>query len=115
VVISSGERTTGLEISLVPTHPEAEPSAMANVAVTLGERQAADEIEVVIVNVAAGSEAERAGVRQGDVLWSIDDEVVADMADARSLLGGSAGSDVILELERDGDVAFVRVRREAVR
>jgi hypothetical protein len=37
------------------------------------------------------------------------------MADARALLGGSAGSDVILELERDGDTAFVRVRREAVR
>lgn len=115
VVISSGERTTGLEIRLVSSHLEAEPSAMANVAVTLGERQAGDEIEVVIVNVAAGSEAERAGVRQGDVLWSIDDEVVADMADARGLLGGSAGSDVILELERDGDIAFVRVRREAVR
>jgi hypothetical protein len=115
VVISSGERTAGLEIRLVATHAEAEPNAVANVAVTLGERGAGDDLEVVIVNVAAGSEAERAGVRQGDVLWSVDDEVVADMADARSLLGGSAGSDVILELERDGDTRFVRVRREAVR
>jgi S1-C subfamily serine protease len=67
------------------------------------------------VNVAVGSEAERAGVREGDVLWSVDDEVVADMADARALLGGSDGSDVILELWRDGEPAFVRVRREAVR
>lgn len=115
VTINSGERTSGLEIRLAATHAEAEPSATANVAVTLGERQAGAELEVVIVNVAAGSEAERAGVRQGDVLWSVDDEVVADMADARALLGGSAGSDVILELERDGDTAFVRVRREAVR
>jgi len=115
VTIASSERTTGLEIRLVSTNIEAEPSAMANVAVTLGERTVGSEIEVVIVNVAAGSEAERAGVRQGDVLWSVDDEAVADMADARKLLGGSAGSDVILELERDGETAFVRVRREAVR
>ena len=49
------------------------------------------------------------------MLWSVDDEVVADMADARALLGGSDGSDVILELWRDGEPSFVRVRREAVR
>lgn len=115
VAISSGERTEGLEIRLVATRAEDEPIAMANVAVTLGERRVGSEMEVVIVNVAAGSEAERAGVREGDVLWSVDDEVVTDMADARALLGGSAGSDVILELERDGDAAFVRVRREPVR
>lgn len=115
VVITSGERTAGLEIRLAATHADAEPSAVANVAITLGERAVDGELEVVIVNVAAGSEAERAGVRRGDVLWSVDDEVVADMADARALLGGSAGSDVILELDRDGDTAFVRVRREAVR
>jgi membrane-associated protease RseP (regulator of RpoE activity) len=119
VIITSRERTTGLEIRLAPTHAESEP-AIANVAVTLGERGAGAELEVVIVNVAAGSEAERAGVRQGDVLWSVDDQIVADMTDARAMLGGSDGSDVILELERQGDTTqgdtvFVRVRREAVR
>jgi hypothetical protein len=115
VSITSGERTEGLEIRLEPTHAESEPAAVANVAVTLGERLAGREREVVIVNVAAGSEAERAGVRRGDVLWSVDDDVVADMADARALLGGNDGSDVILELEREGETVFVRVRREAVR
>jgi Carboxypeptidase regulatory-like domain/PDZ domain len=114
VVITARERTTGLEIRLVPSHAESEPAA-ANVAVTLGERGAGAELEVVIVNVAAGSEAERAGVRQGDVLWSIDAQAVADMKDARAMLGGSDGSDVILELDRQGESAFVRVRREAVR
>jgi protocatechuate 3,4-dioxygenase beta subunit len=115
VVIASRERTAGLEIRLVATHAESEPSALANVAVTLGERTSGTEIEVVIVNVAAQSEAERAGVRQGDVLWSIDDRAVADMNSARAMLGGSVGSDVILELDRNGETAFVRVRREAVR
>jgi hypothetical protein len=110
VRVVAGEPVSDLQIRLVPTHVEREPSALANVAVTLGERTVGSELEVVIVNVAAGSEAERAGVRQGDVLWSIDDEVVADMADARQMLGGSDGSDVILELEREGESAFVRVR-----
>jgi S1-C subfamily serine protease len=115
VRVNAGEPATDLEIVLDPSHGEREPSALMNVAVTLGERRVDAELEVVIVNVAAGSEAERAGVRQGDVLWSVDDEVVADMTDARELLGGSEGSDVILELERDGEALFVRVRREAVR
>jgi hypothetical protein len=115
VRVSGDEPVTDLEIRLTASNVEREPSALMNVAVTLGERSAGAELEVVIVNVAAGSEAERAGVRPGDVLWSVDEEVVADMADARQLLGGSEGSDVILELERDGDAVFVRVRREAVR
>lgn len=115
VRVSAGEAATGLEIVLASNDGEREPDAPMNVAITLGERRVEAEVEVVIVNVAADSEAERAGVRPGDVLWSVDDEVVADMADARLLLGGSDGSDVILELERDGDTHFVRVRREAVR
>ncbi len=115
VVIASSERTRELEIRLNPTHSDAEASAIANVAVTLGERLVGADLEVVIVNVAAQSEAERAGVRQGDVLWSVDDEVVTDMADARALLGGSDGSDVILELWREEEAFLVRVRREPVR
>ena len=62
VRISSGERTAELEIRLVPTHSDAESLAIANVAVTLGERLVGADREVVIVNVAAQSEAERAGV-----------------------------------------------------
>ena len=115
VTVTAGEQTTGLELRLRPSHAEMGSTAPANVAVTLGERTLHDELEVVIVNVAAGSEAERAGVRVGDVLWSVDDEVVIGMAEAREALGGSPGSDVILELEREGETELVRVRREAVR
>ena len=115
VELRAGDGATGLVIALEPSRAGAEPPPPANVAVTLGERRAGDELEVVIVNVAAGSEAERAGVRSGDVLWSVDDELVLDMADARRALGGSIGSDVILELERDGQTELVRLRREAVR
>jgi len=115
VELRAGEGATGLLIELEPSRSGGEPPPPANVAVTLGERRSGDELDVVIVNVAAGSEAERAGVRSGDVLWSVDDELVLDMADARAALGGNVGSDVILELERDGETQLVRLRREAVR
>ena len=115
IELRAGERTSGLSIRLEPARAGAEPQAPANVAVTLGERRSGADLEVVIVNVAAGSEAERGGVRSGDVLWSVDDERVLDMADARRALGGRVGSDVILELERDDATQLVRIRREAVR
>jgi carboxypeptidase family protein/PDZ domain-containing protein len=114
VVVTANEPTTGLRIRL-SAHAESARSGPANVAVTLGERHSGADLEVVIVNVAAQSEAERAGVRQGDVLWSVDDEVVLDMADARRALGGAVGSDVVLELDREGETSFARVRRELVR
>jgi carboxypeptidase family protein/PDZ domain-containing protein len=114
VELRAGEGADGLVIRLEPRGAGDEPPPAASVAVTLGERRNGDELEVVIVNVAAGSEAERANVRSGDVLWSVDDELVLDMAEARRALGGSVGSDVILELERDGHTRLVRLRREAV-
>jgi S1-C subfamily serine protease len=72
-------------------------------------------VEVVIVNVAAGSEAERADLREGDVLRAVDGWDVHGMTEARRYLGGSDGSDVIVELDRDGEWLSVNVRREAVR
>lgn len=115
VELRAGDGASGLVIALEPSRAGSEPSAPASVAVTLGERRSGEDLLVVIVNVAAGSEAERAGVRSGDVLWSVDDELVLDMADARRALGGTIGSDVILELERDGQTQLVRLRREAVK
>ncbi len=114
VEVRGGESTTGLVIALVGAQGEAGPSALANVAVTLGERTRGAELEVVIVNVAAGSEAERAGLQSGDVLWAVDGELPTNMADVRRRLGGSDGSDVIIDIERDAVPLSVRVRREPV-
>ena len=114
VELRAGEHASGLVIALDPARAGTD-AAPANVAVTLGERGSGEALEVVIVNVAAGSEAERGGLRPGDVLWSVDDELVLDMVEARRALGGAVGSDVILELEREGETQLVRLRREAVR
>jgi C-terminal processing protease CtpA/Prc len=85
------------------------------VAVTLGERGSGAELEVVVVHVAAGSEAERSGIRAGDVVLSVDGVDVSSMSDARSRMSGPNGSDLVLELDRGGALIRLRIAREAVR
>jgi hypothetical protein len=115
VDVAAGETTADLQIQLDAADSDAQSSALANVAITLGERDGVDGTEVVIVDVASGSEAERAGLLVGDLLWSVDGVPIEEMSDARRRLGGSDGSDVIIELGRDGEPVAVRVRREPVR
>jgi hypothetical protein len=83
------------------------------VAITLGER-AGDVPEVVIASVSAQSEAERAGLRAGDVLVAIDGENVEGMEKARQRLSGPLGDDVILTVRRPDTEQSFRVPRERV-
>lgn len=89
------------------------PHAAGSVAVTLGE--VSTSREVVIVAVADGSEAERAGLLAGDVLLRVDDVPVHGIEEARGRLSGPLGDDVVLELRRATGVKSLRVAREPVR
>ncbi|HEY1533843.1 MAG TPA: carboxypeptidase regulatory-like domain-containing protein [Polyangiaceae bacterium] len=117
VEVSSGHTTRGLRIQLtVQARPtEDESVAAGSVAVTLGERGTAPNVEVVVVNVAEASEAERAGVQAGDVVAALDGARPSSMTDARSRLSGQPGSDLVLEVLRAGATLKFRVLREAVR
>ncbi len=115
VEVRAGETTEAVEIELLGGGAGSSGDALASVAITLGEQQGPHGVEVVIVNVAAGSEAERAGLREGDIVFSVDGWAVQGMAEARRNLGGSEASDVIIEIERDGELLSLNVRREAVR
>jgi S1-C subfamily serine protease len=82
--------------------------------VTLGELSG-EPPEVVVVGVADGSEAERAGFAAGDVVVAVDGALVQTIVDARARLSGPLGDDVVVTRRR-GDVSeSVRVPREAVR
>jgi hypothetical protein len=110
VEVGSGRPASGIKIRL--TEPaDADPMAAASLAVTLGERGG----EVVLVHVSSSSEAERAGLRPGDRLTLVDGYEVRSMREARERLSGPAGSDVIVELERDGERLKLRIAREPVR
>jgi membrane-associated protease RseP (regulator of RpoE activity) len=115
VEVTEGHVIEGIEIQLMGERRESGPSSLGNVAVTLGERQGERRTNVVIVHVAERSEAERAGLIEGDVLRRIDDAPVRDMQAAREGLEGPEGSDVVIEVWRHGEPSAIRVRRERVR
>ena len=116
VEVSSGRTVGGLRIQLAPHTSESDASlAQGSVAIGLGERGNAPNIEVVVVSVAESSEAERAGVEPGDVITALDGTRPTSMADARARLGGQPGSDIVLELSRASSTLRLRVLREAIR
>ncbi len=75
-----------------------------------------DPPEVVIVEVAEGSEAERGGLARGDVITAIDGVPVSRIAAARARLAGPVGNDVVIERRREHAVETdaLRIGREAV-
>jgi carboxypeptidase family protein/PDZ domain-containing protein len=115
VEVLAGQGTSDVEIVCHGGKLDPIASALADVAITLGEQSVAGRSLVVIVDVAAGSEAERAGLRARDILQSVDGAAVPSMTEARRRLGGADGSDVVVELERDGEPLSLRVRRQQVR
>lgn len=115
VQIASGRPTTGVQIRLTAPAGDDDPTVTGSVAVTLGENGSGEDLEVTIVHVADGSEAERAGLQPGDVVDAVDGVGVASMYDARVRLSGKPGSDVVVELWRNGKTLKLRVSREQVR
>lgn len=114
VEVRSGRVTDRVRITLTPSGGD-DLVEGGNVAMTLGERGAGTELEVVVIAVAPSGEAERAGVTAGDVIAGIDGTRPANIADARRRLSGRPGTDVVLELLRDNDRLVLRIARESVR
>jgi len=83
----------------------------SSVAIELAARGAV----VVVAQVAAGSEAERAGMRAGDVMVAIDGVKVEEVAEARRRLSGPENQDVLIEIERGSSHLKIRTVREPVR
>jgi hypothetical protein len=113
--VDPGRTTDDVSIRLRPGSDEAEPAATGGVAITLAETHVSgQERKIVVVHVAAGSEAEHVGLVPGDVLASVDRAVPGSMADARRKLAGPDGSDVLVEVVRGALRETLRIRRERV-
>ncbi len=115
VEVQEGREISEVRIALTEAAGEVEPGSSGSVAVTLGERDEGGGTWVVVVHVAPGSEAERAGLLAGDLLLRVDGARVSDMTEARARLSGPVRGDVVLEVRREGEARALRVRREQVR
>ncbi|PTM39595.1 S1C family serine protease [Bosea sp. 124] len=78
----------------------------------LGAFAAENDGKVVVMSVAEGGPAAKAGIRPGDVISDVQDGEVEDLADFYRKLWatGPAGSDVPIRIVRDGREAWVRVK-----
>ncbi len=115
VRVEARRTTEDVELTLKGAASDDDSLASGGLAVTLGERGSGSALEIVVVQVAEGSEAERAGLREGDLLLAVDGAAASDMRDARARLSGAPGSDVVVEISRAGETLRLRVAREAVR
>jgi protocatechuate 3,4-dioxygenase beta subunit len=113
VRVDEGRTTSAVRIVVHPTGegPGSSDLAPGGVAVTLGDLEG----RVVIVAVAPGSEAERAGLLETDEIISVDGVPATSIAAARARLSGPLGADVILVIRRKGSDRSVRVPREATK
>jgi membrane-associated protease RseP (regulator of RpoE activity) len=112
IEVVAGRDTREATIRLTaPTGDEWITGQTASVAITLAEQNG----NLTVTSVAPGSEAERAGIATGDVLLAIEGVHPDSLADARSRLSGSDGTDVLLELQRGGNHFKLRLSREPVR
>ncbi len=60
-------------------------------------------VGAVITNVEAGSSAEKAGIRQGDVIVAVDDDPIEGASDLRNKIGlEPVGKTITLDVIRDG-------------
>jgi hypothetical protein len=115
VKVVSGRTTIRVRITLVREADDAAskaPAASGSVAVTLGET--GEPVEVVVVSIVEGGEAERAGLAPGDVLAAVDGADVHSMSEARARLSGPVSNDVVVTVRRGDRSLTLRVTREAV-
>jgi hypothetical protein len=86
--------------------------ALAVRQVLFEDLRTAEGTRVEVRAVGTGTAPERAGLRAGDHVVSINASPVASAADAERRLVGVPGDDVVMELERDGVRRTVRYARE---
>jgi S1-C subfamily serine protease len=69
---------------------------------------------VLVVRVFEGSPADRAGIKQGDILQKIDSKVVRTASDVQARVESSAiGATLQLEINRDGQIRTIQVKPAA--
>jgi len=108
------ERTTRMvRIRLSPEQPKTAQATTSGVAITLVAPSSGSG--ALVTAVSSGSEAERAGVRTGDLIVEIDGITPDSERDAERRLQGPEHQSVVLRIQRGQSMIELRVPRERVR
>ncbi|PKN32193.1 MAG: hypothetical protein CVU63_20025, partial [Deltaproteobacteria bacterium HGW-Deltaproteobacteria-20] len=113
IAVRKERTTTRVRIRLEPAGGKAGPAVVAGVAVTLAAP--ASGSGALVTGVSSGSEADRAGIRVGDMIVRIDGVVPDDERDAMHRLRGPERQEVVLGIQREQGMVELRVPRERVR
>jgi S1-C subfamily serine protease len=78
----------------------------------LGVFSAESDGEVVVMSVADGSPAEKAGLQRGDIISDVRDSQVGGLADfyRKVWMTGEAGAEVPMRIVRDGRESWLRIK-----
>ena len=113
IAVRKERTTTRVRIRLEPAGGKAGPAVVAGVALTLAAP--ASGSGALVTGVSSGSEADRAGIRVGDMIVRIDGVVPDDERDAMQRLRGPERQEVVLGIQREQGMVELRVPRERVR
>jgi carboxyl-terminal processing protease len=102
---------------LPPEQEQAARNAMEGNLEGIGAEVTAVDGDIVIVAPYEGSPAEEAGIQAGDILRKADGKDLTGMhpAEAALLVRGPAGTPVLLQVERNGDVLEIEVIRGVIK
>jgi carboxyl-terminal processing protease len=102
---------------LPPEQEQAARDAMEGNLEGIGAEVTAVDGDIVIVAPYEGSPAEEAGIRAGDIIRKADGKELTGMhpAEAALLVRGPAGTPVLLQVERDGDILEIEVIRGVIK
>lgn len=112
VSVQRGRDVRGVRITLGPKPAQRAVRAPFGLAITLGETT---DDEVIVVDVVDASAADRAGLRAGDKIVSIDGRGVRTIEEARSLIHSARPARAVLRIARDGRPLQLEIEREPVR
>ncbi len=72
--------------------------------------------EIKVISPLKNTPAYKAGIKAGDVIISVDKEAVANLTieEAVSMIRGPKGTDVLLEVKREGEIKEITVTRDVI-
>ncbi len=73
-----------------------------------------DKGEFVVQGTTEGSPAEKAGIKEGDIIKKVDGKTYDDADKAASAIRGKKGTNVILTIERDGKTKDYELTRDEI-